>query len=508
MDRIFRGQAPFFDNSGPPRYEQLARAIQYAVAEGRVSPGDRLPTIRQFASQLRVSATTVTAAFELLEKQGLIRPEVGRGTFVADRSQDLVAAPVAAASRPVARTFHDAQPVPWRRRALMSLGNRLRASYPQALDCSTGRPDPALLPLAILQRALQQTSRTVAAGDLQYAGPEPTEALATRLTSLLTSDEIPARPQDLLIAGSTQQVLTLSLDVMIGLWGAEQPVVALEEPGYPTLLDTYERAGARVIGIGVDDYGAVPDSLDAALAAGAKAVVLTPRALNPTGACWTRERSQALADVLASHTEVIVLEDDQFAGVSVTRTGSLLSDARIEERVIYVRSFSKAIAPDLRTAVAVARPHLRDMLREAKSFGDGWTSRLLQQTLAAVLGDDGLDEVLNFACQSYRDRRRAAAEIVSAGLAPLGGSVSNSRDGLSFWVQLPPRVDAHQVVEQAACAGVRVAEGGAFFVRPGRSDSLRFSIGAVQTEQAVEAARALTQSVLAGGTRITGPIHV
>src|SRR6185369_12234472 len=105
----------------------------------------------------------------------------------------------------------------------------------------------------------------------------------------------------------------------------------------------------------VDEQGAVPESLAAALKAGAKAVLFTPRAHNPTGASWSSERLAALADVLAAHRDVIAIEDDQFAGVCYTRPGSLLSDTRLESRVIYVRSFSKSIGPDLRIAVAVAR---------------------------------------------------------------------------------------------------------------------------------------------------------
>ena len=100
-------------------------------------------------------------------------------------------------------------------------------------------------------------------------------------------------------------------------------------------------------------------------------VLLTPRAHNPTGASWTVRRLGELADVLADHAGVLAIEDDRFAGITVARPGSLLNDRRIADRVVYVRSFSKSIAPDLRIAVAVAGPFLRRQLAEAKSLADG-----------------------------------------------------------------------------------------------------------------------------------------
>ena len=87
---------------------------------------------------------------------------------------------------------------------------------------------------------------------------------------------------------------------------------------------------------------------------------------------------------------MLAIEDDHFGDLAHERAGSLLADSRVEDRVIYIRTFSKSIAPDLRLAVAAARPRLKTLLQEAKSHADGWSSRLLQRVLAGVLQDDGL----------------------------------------------------------------------------------------------------------------------
>src|SRR5262249_14388604 len=151
-----------------------------------------------------------------------------------------------------------------------------------------------------------------------------------------------------------------------------------------------------------------PASLDSALARGANVVLLTPRAENPTGASWTPARRAELADVIAEYPRALVIEDDHFAGISDACPGSLLQDRRLEERTIYVRSFSKAMGQDLRLSVVAARPRLRGPLRDAKLVTDGWSPRLVQRAVAAALNDPALAVVFEEARTAYAARRQAA----------------------------------------------------------------------------------------------------
>jgi GntR family transcriptional regulator/MocR family aminotransferase len=500
-----------FRELGPPLYEQLSQWIAQAIRGGALRPGDRLPPVRQIAQDLGVSVSTVTAAFDLLTEDRLIRAEVGRGTFVAPLPPPLPPQ----LPQPLSLPREDDQPRrerersgAWRRRSLMTVGARLRALYPQSMDCSTGRPDVNLLPLAVLQRAWEVAARHATARDLQYAGPEVVDALTRPLATLLDADGIAAAAPDLLIGSSAQQWMMLSLEVSCEWAGVERPVVAVEEPGYPTIMDAFGRAGARLVPVAVDEEGVTPDSLDAAGRAGATMALLTPRAHNPTGASWTARRRADLAAVVGEHPRLIVVEDDPFADVSITRPGSLLGDERIADRIIYVRSFSKSIAPDLRIALAAARPRMRALLAEAKSFGDGWTSRLLQRTLAVALADGELSTLLAAARDAYRDRRTRAADALNRGLAEHGGRTRTGADGLNLWVHLPPGLDAADVVERAAAAGVRVAPGEPFFTRPGHSDVVRLNAGSVPADQAAEAGRLVAEAALSSSTRGHGLIHV
>jgi GntR family transcriptional regulator/MocR family aminotransferase len=486
-------------DTATPRYARIAEAFIAAIQAGRLPAGSRLPTIRQLAQELGVSVTTVLGAYTRLRDEGWISSEVGRGTFVLPPPDHTAPrrVPAQAPSATGLRLHRTA--TPWRRRALVTSAARLRAAFPNAADCTSGRPDPALLPLEVLQRAWTAAIAATTHADLQYSGPDPIAALADEVVALLAADGIPVSAADLIVGSSAQQFMVLALHTLATASDASRLLVAVEEPGYPTIFDTYDRADYGLVGVEVDTDGAVPASLAAALNAGARAVLLTPSAHNPTGASWSRQRMGELADVLADHPGVLAIEDDQFAGVAAVRPGSLLNDPRIADRVIYIRSFSKSIAPDMRIAVAVARPHLRRQLAEAKSFADGWSSRLAQRALAIALADRDLGHALTAARQQYAARRTAAADALNAGLSGLGGGAWRGDDGVNVWVHLPLGVDAARVVERAAALGILVAPGEPFFIQPGRHDALRINAGSVSTAVATEAGRVVAEAIQAAG---------
>ena len=486
---------------GAPRYARIAALVEEAIANGDLRAAQRLPTVRELSAQLEVSGTTIVAAYNLLRDKNLIRGEVSRGTFVGPAQP----APAAAADGNGGGHANGAPAAPvrrmpaiaWRRRALVNTELQLRAAHAAALDLTRGTPDPQLMPLAVLQRAWAAVAGATTAADLQYpthADADPT--LLAQLLPRLRSDGIQVEARDVVVGSSAQQFLTLAMQVARGHQREGELLVAIEEPGYQTAMDTFERGGCRLVGVEVDAHGARPESLDAALAAGALMVVMTPRAHSPTGASWTPARRAQLADVLARHPQALVVEDDPLAEIASARPGSLLSDDRLAERVLYIRSFSKSVAPDLRLAIATARDPLRSMLAEEKSFADGWTSRFTQRVLARALADPELDAALDRARTAYAERREAAARAIDEGLAPLGGGASPGDDGLHVWVRLPADCDSAGVLAETAQRGFLAAPGGSFFVHPGHGRAIRLNAGAAAgVEQAAAAGKAIADAV-------------
>jgi GntR family transcriptional regulator / MocR family aminotransferase len=490
-----------------PRYEQIAGALCQAIRSGQLKPGDRLPTVRRLATDLGVSLTTVTAAFKSLGESGWTRGEIGRGTFVVEREGAEPASPSGSPSVSGGARRLPSLKTPWRRRALVNVIGRLRSNFPRATNCSFGGPGASLLPLKLIKRHWAAALDDVKNCDLQYNTVEPIEALMEVLPARLSADGIPINGADLLVGTSAQQFMVLATGVISRIGGTPQPVIAVEQPGYYTIFDTFDHAGIRMIGIETDADGARPESVESAIRAGANAVLFTPRAHNPTGASWRPERRQALADVLSRHPQTLAIEDDHFGDLAHERAGSLLADPRIEDRVIYIRTFSKSIAPDLRLAVAAARPRLKTLLQEAKSHADGWSSRLLQRVLAGLLQDEALESWWGRARKTYQTRRERVAEVLSGG-GNAGIAAWPGRDGVNVWIQLPSGFDAGEVIERAAALGVLVAPGEVFYLSPGHSDVIRFNVGSVETDRVADCAELLAKAIRQSGASRSTAIHV
>jgi GntR family transcriptional regulator/MocR family aminotransferase len=365
---------------------------------------------------------------------------------------------------------------------------------PAALPCSSSWPDPNLLPVEAVKRAYVGAIERTRPSDLQYSTPEVHPELAAALLPRLAKDGLVAEAHQLIVVNSFNQLLTLVLQVAPALVGGPTLGVAVEEPGYHTALQLIERHGHRLLGVETDGEGMLPGSLRAALAQGARLVLVTPRALNPTGASWTADRRAALADVLGEYPGVLILEDDHFAGIAGNPPGALFNDLRLQDRTIHARSFSKSIGPDLRMTAVVSSGRLQAGLRETKLSAGGWTSRLGQRALAAALEDPALDQALERARAAYAERRDAAIEAITARLP--GAVIAPAASGLNLWISLPPGCDAQDVIQNAAHLGVLVASGEPFYVRPGRRDAIRLSIGRVDREAARRAGELLSQAVL------------
>ncbi|SNY41494.1 DNA-binding transcriptional regulator, MocR family, contains an aminotransferase domain [Paractinoplanes atraurantiacus] len=407
----------------------LAEAIGRAVGDGALTPGARLPPVRKVAVALQMSPTTVSAAWQLLRRSGTIRTDGRRGTIVAE----------------------DRLSGPGRYRAAL----RGRSGFP--LDLSTGVPDASLLPLL---------------PPLAGLSPAPTsyldEPVLPALAALLRQSW-PYPPERLAIFDGAMDAIDHVASALLRL--GDRAVV--ENPCFPPLLDLLEALGVQVIGAGTDEQGMRPDELSAALAHRPTAVFLQPRAHNPTGASWSGSRAASLAAVLAQTPQVYAVEDDSAGEVSSAELFSLGS--HLPRQTIHVRSFSKSHGPDLRLAAVGAPAAVLDPILERRLLGQGWTSRLLQHLLLALLTDPASIAAVEHARTTYAARRRAVASALSL---PPG-------DGLNLWL---PVADEQAALISLASAGIAAAAGAAFTVGPG-SPHLRVTVGLIAADHAAVAAR-------------------
>lgn len=389
----------------------IAADVERAVAVGALLPGGALPPLRELARDLGVNPNTVASAYRLLRDRGVIETAGRRGSRVRARP---------------ATTPRDqaAIEVP-----------------PGARDVSTGNPDTALLPS--LEAAFAASLARHSERPALYGTVAVDEDLGRLARAAFDADGVPDGPVGVASGAldAIERVLTAHL--------RPGDAVAVEDPGWGGVLDLVPALGLRAVPVRVDDHGPLAEDVAAALRSGARALVVTNRAQNPTGAALSAERAERLRDVLAGHPEVLVVDDDQMAGAVESPLRPL---AGATDRWALIRSTGKTYGPDLRLAVFTGDPVTVDRVLGRYRLGPGWVSHLLQRAVVHLWETGAVDRPRVAAAY---DRRREAllAALAERGVPAFG------RSGMNVWVPVP---DETAAVAGLLQAGWVVAPGSRF----------------------------------------------
>ena len=342
---------------------------------------------------------------------------------------------------------------------------RIAPLPPGVHDLRSGNPDPRLLPsLAELLPRVDPTHKL-------YGVASKLPELESVAQAGFLADEVRG---DVAITGGALDAIERSLQTELRAGDR----VAVEDPSWPRIADLVHALGFEVEPVAVDRGGLDPGKLDDALRRGARAVIATPRGQNPTGAAVDAARGRELHAVLASHPEVLVIEDDYVASVAGAPYVPLHDP---DGRWVVVRSLSKVLGPDLRIALVAGDPLTIARIEGRQRLGPGWVSQILQQLAALLLEDKATTTLLACAERAYAERRRAlVAALSERGIAAAGDS------GIGVWV---PLADEAAVVRELLVQGWAVSPGERyrFHAAPG----IRITTADLEPAEAVRLADAL-----------------
>lgn len=420
--------------------QEIATAFARRIRSGEWMPGDNLPTVREVATGLGVSPATVSSAWKILGRAGLVAARGRAGTVVLARESAVMPLPAHAG---------DAR-----------------------LDLARGTPDPQLLPG--IGRALSRASAIADTSSYEDLPVLP-ELEATLRESW------PTPVESVTVVDGALDAISRALESLVGFGDR----VIIENPGFPPIIRLVQVVGAQAIPVQLDEHGIVPDSLAAALAEGPVAAIIQPRAQNPTGASMTARRAADLAALIAEHAPgLVVIEDDHSGEISTSPDVSLA--AHVPEQVLHVRSFSKSHGPDLRIAALGGPAALVDPIVARRMLGPGWTSRMTQRLLHDLLTDAASRSEVAAASATYAQRQ----DRLHSALAEHGIRLPHA-DGINLWL---PVADESAALVNLAAAGIRVAPGTPFIVAGGDAHAVaphvRVTVGAIQ-EDIEEVAAAL-----------------
>ncbi|MFF9127465.1 aminotransferase class I/II-fold pyridoxal phosphate-dependent enzyme [Streptomyces sp. NPDC014889] len=424
------------------RAAEIAASVERAVGSGDLEPGQPLPPMRELAAELGVNPNTVASAYRTLRERGVIETAGRRGSRVR--------------SAP-ATTGRDS----------------VRVDVPEGVrDMSSGNPDPELLPS--LAPAFAAAAALADREPVLYGEVAVEPELARIARAALDADAVPDGPL---------AVLSGSLDGVERVLAAHlRPgdTVAVEDPGWGSTLDLVPALGLRTAPVGVDDKGPRADDVRRALADGARALIVTARAQNPTGAAVSATRARALRAVLREYSETLLIEDDHGHGIVDLPLHPLAGATR---HWAFLRSVAKAYGPDLRLAVLTGDRTTVDRVRGRQRLGPGWVSRLLQRAVVRLWADGALDT--HAVATAYRRRR----DLLTGALADRG-IAAHGRSGLNVWVPVP---DETGVVASLLHAGWAVAPGARY--RLAAPPGIRITVSTLRDEETERLADAVATAL-------------
>ena len=418
------------------RASDIAASIEAAITYGRLAPGSHLPPVRELAGQLGVNANTAASAYRLLRDRGTVETRGRHGTQVRERP----------ATSPASRSL------------ALPLGT---------IDLSTGNADPALLP--------HLSPRPVTRPHL-YGEPIMDASLRRHAERLFARDGVDAEH-----LACTFGALD-GIDRLLAAHLRPGDAVAVEDPGWRHFRDLLAADRLTALPVPVDDAGPDPAALARALAAGAKAFVVTTRAQNPYGALVQEQRARELRVVLRDYPDVLTIDDDHGADITAEAPHPLAEATR---HWAYVRSASKAYGEDLRIALVAADAITHDRVAGRFRLTSRHVSRIIQSTWADALADHTTQRLMRTATERYDERRTALIEALAA-----RGVEAHGRSGLNVWVSVP---DESAALSALLAAGFAAAPGAWFRIRSG--PGLRITTAALEPDQAERIADAVATAV-------------
>jgi GntR family transcriptional regulator/MocR family aminotransferase len=480
-----------------PMYRQLYDWFRRAIIAGQMRPGQRVPSTRGLAAELKISRIPVLNAYEQLLAEGYFETFVGAGTCVARSIPDDTLDPAAVKARKGPQSRKGLQEIVGKvgPRRLSRRGGALSHQPPQSWLDNLGAfriSLPALdhFPTGLWSKLVARHSRRPPRGIMAYGdamGYLPfREAIAEYLGAVRG---VRCEPSQILVTTGSQQALQISAQVLLD----PKDRVWMEEPGYPGARQAFKMAGAELIPAPVDHDGMnVAEIIHRRV--DARAVYVTPSHQYPTGMTMSATRRMLLLN-WAARSGAWIIEDDYDSEYRFgSRPISSLQGMDRDGRVIYVGTFSKVMFPALRLGYVVVPKDLVPAFAAARDAADVFSSTLYQAVLTDFIREGHFARHIRRMRMLYMDRRTA---LVNAIQIQMGGmlNVIGAEAGMHLVALLPRGTNDVVVSRKAAHRGISAMPLSVCYSRPPSRGGLMLGYGGVNARQIHDGIRELRMSL-------------
>ena len=439
---------------GVPLYEALYRCIRQDILTGKLAPGEKLPSKRALSQHLEVGKITVETAYAQLLSEGYIRSREKVGFFVETVEQLPPAPP----------------PVP----------QKAAPEEAPLLDLTANGTGhfPFTVWSKLQREVILDYGRALLLPLPNQGIPELRQAIAAHLAAFRGME---IDPENILVGAGTDFLYNL----LIQLLGRDK-IYAVEEPGYGKIRKVYGAGGVKCISAPMDAEGVIPRALGEA-----HVLHISPSHHFPTGLVTPLSRRQALLGWAGAENWII--EDDYDSEFRFARHPLPAMQSMNGERVIYINSFSKSLAPSIRISYMVLPPALMEKFRRELGFYSCTVASFEQYTLARFLSGGYFEKHINRMRRFYQKHRNQVIAALEACPAADKLTILEQDAGLHFLVRVDTQWTDAQLTDWLGERGIRVQALSSFYhdSTPGELHQLVVNYSGIDVEKLRQALETL-----------------
>lgn len=419
-----------FENIGSESmYEYLYQCIKTDILQKKITPDEKLPSKRVFAKNLGVSIITIENAYAQLTAEGYIYTLPKRGYFVSNLEK---------------QTIHPSSERPRE-------GQRPKKEPLYYADFVSNSVVPDTFPFSVwtkLLRDVTDTEKLSLLSDTSVGGVmKLRQSIAEHLYQFRGMS---VDPEQIIVGAGTQYLYS----VIIQLLGRNR-IYAVEDPGYPRLTKIYESNDVNCCHIPMDSFGIMPEFLKIS---GADILHITPSHHFPTGIVMPVSRRYELLSWAAKESERYIIEDDYDCEFRLFgKPIPTLQSIDVMEKVIYINTFSKSLAPTIRISYMVLPRHLVDRFYKKLGFYSCTVSSFEQFTLARFISEGYFEKHINRMRTYYRKQRDAILKAIRKSSLNPYVTIQEEDSGLHFLMKVSTDVEDAKLITAAKKAGIRIS---------------------------------------------------
>lgn len=476
-------------SSGLVVYLQIAQQIIDEIQRGRLVPSAAMPGTRELAESLKVNRKTVVLAYDELIAQGWLTTESRRGTFVSAKLPHFL--PSSHANKPVKKRVTEA-PAPALEKYTLTIETE---DHAHTIDFNDGIPDTRLIPFETLSKAFRHALiAPIRSNKLGYGDPRGMLSLRHAIAEMLNMERgLNVDINNICIARGSQMGIFLAARVLI----KSDDYVVVENLSYPPAREAFRSCGAKILTVGLDDCGINVAELEALCKTyPIRAIYVTPHHQFPTTVMMTAERRLRLL-MLAEQYDFVIVEDDYDHEFHFHHHPVFpLASTNHADRVIYVGSLSKVLAPGLRVGYLVASKEIIDQCASEVMLIDRQGNSITELAVATLMDSGEIKRHIRRTLKVYNERRNVLIALLQNELDEFV-NFDPPNGGLAIWLRLNDGIDINKLVQNALLEKVRILPASLFSESVCDIQAIRLGFGSLNVAELTTGIQRLKSAFIA-----------